>query len=74
MKDIKEKFDIITESYPKLSSAMCFVKMVKRYDKNKIKWTKDKLTRSWKKLVDKDDYAGRELREIISWLIKSIIK
>jgi hypothetical protein len=51
----KETFKNIIESYPNLSSYICFAKMIKGKQ-----FTRAKITRLMSSLVDKGDYLGSE--------------
>ena len=64
-----EKFKKLQNKYPNLSSAMCFIKLVK--DK-KIK--RKSLEDLFNKLVDKLDYIGTPKKEILDWLSSEITK
>jgi hypothetical protein len=66
---MKKDFEIIQKKYPNLSSAMCFIKLVKIG-----KWNRTSVLKWWNKLVNKDDYVGKEKREIIDWIVKTQLK
>jgi len=66
---MKQQFEKLKEKYPNLSDCMIFVKMV---EGKKI--TKFELRKWFDKLVPRTDYQGTPKEEIISWLIKEIIK
>lgn len=52
MKELEEKFKIISESYPNVSSYICFIRTIKRLNP-----PGDIIARGFSKLVDKEDYS-----------------
>lgn len=66
---MQEQFKRIQEKYPNLSSAMCFVKLIK--NKEMASWEIEKW---FDKLVDKSDWKGTPKVQIIRWLKTDIAK
>jgi hypothetical protein len=66
---MRDKINKLKEKYPDLSSIMIFIKAIKGtgLDNRKLR----SLFNKW---VDKEDWAGSNREEIISWLKKEILK
>ena len=63
MKSLEKRFNNIAERNPNYSSYLCFAEAIKRQS-----FTKQTIQRWFKKLVDKDDYAKGEKKEILAYL------
>ena len=63
MKD-KDTFKNIVESYPNLSSYICFAKLIKGR-----KYSRAKINRLMNSLVDKDDYRNSEKAVLLDNLV-----
>lgn len=61
----KETFKNIVESYPQVSSYICFARLIK----NK-KYNRGKITRLMNALVDKQDYSGSDKSVLLDQLVK----
>jgi hypothetical protein len=66
MKPLQNKFNIMIESYPELSSLICFYRAVKAVGPN----TRT-IAEGLQKLVDKKDYSKSDLLDIKKWLEKA---
>jgi hypothetical protein len=65
MRSVERKFNKINKKNPYWSSWNCFVNAIKGQDFNKriiLKW--------FNKLIDKNDYAKNEKKELIKHLLK----
>jgi hypothetical protein len=63
MKPLQDKFNTMIESYPELSSLICFYRAVREVGPN----TRT-ITEGLQKLVDKKDYSKGDLLDIKKWL------
>lgn len=54
---MQNKLNKLQEKYPNLSSLMCYIKL--------MKGKSNTLKRKWFKLVDKEDYRGVKMEEIL---------
>lgn len=56
----------MTESYPNLSSILCFRRAVE-----KVKPNQSQMMAGFRKLVEKDDYSKSEINGIKEWLVSA---
>ena len=63
MKPLQDKFNTMIESYPELSSLICFYRAVREVGPNKRT-----IAGGLQKLVDKKDYSKGDLLDIKKWL------
>jgi hypothetical protein len=60
----KETFKNIVESYPNLSSYICFARLIKNKG-----WNRTKINRLMNELVDKKDYSGSDKTFLLDQLV-----
>lgn len=65
MKKLKHTFELMTASYPELSSFICFSRAVKIANPNNRT-----LFRGFKELVDKSDYSKKDINDLKKYLVK----
>lgn len=65
MRSIERRFILEQEKSPLSSDLMCFSRAV-----HNQRFSRKFILRWFNKLVDKNDYDGKEKREIIEWLEK----
>jgi hypothetical protein len=63
MKPLENKFNTMIESYPELSSLICFYRAVREVGPN----TRT-IAEGLQKLVDKKDYSRSDAKDILTWL------
>ena len=63
MKSFKKQFDKFVKKYPNWSSYLCFAEVLRHH-----KYTREKIKYWFNKLVDPDDYAREEKKQIIDYL------
>lgn len=64
MKSLERRFNNITEKNPSWSSYTCFVNAIKEQG-----FSEQIIHRWFNKLVDKDDYAKKEKRAVVDFLV-----
>jgi hypothetical protein len=64
MKSIERRYNNITEKNPNWSSYTCFAEAIKGQS-----FSKQVISRWFNKLVEKDDYAKKEKRAVLGFLI-----
>jgi hypothetical protein len=67
MKKIKEKFLTISESFPNLSSLICFGRICRQ-----MKLEKKQIRAGFRELVEKGDYERRDYENILKHLQKTL--
>jgi len=65
MKSFKERYNRFAEKFPNFSSYLCFAEVIKHH-----KYDKEKINYWFNKLVDTDDYARKEKKQIVEYLVK----
>lgn len=60
---MREKFKELQQKNPELSTAMVFTKLIRGR-----KMAKGEILKWFNRLVEKEDYSGREKREVLSWM------
>jgi len=64
MRSIERLFNNIQDDFPRWSSYLCFAETVRGK-----KFGRHSLVRNFFRLVDREDYASREKRQIIDYLM-----
>jgi hypothetical protein len=67
MKTLEYQFNIISESFPNLSSFICYQRACA-----KVKPTKRTLRAGFRKMVEKDDYERRDIEKLLQHLEKTL--